>query len=101
AVYVDEPSGDGRVERIAPTLPADESATAWRPVGLGVLPPAIWPHLDAAVPSPSGEYDVLSAIKALVDDDETVRAVPVEGPCIHITTPESLTQARATFETAS
>jgi dTDP-glucose pyrophosphorylase len=98
AVYVDNPDGDGYVERIVEKPAPGSSTTPWNNAGLGVLPPAIWPLIEALTPSPRGEYELPNAIAALVESGAPVRAVPIDGPWFDIGTLESLAAARATLE---
>ena len=97
AVYVD---ASGLVTKLVEKPPPRTSTTTWNNAGIGVLPPDIWPHVDALGPSSSGESDLPSAIATLIAGGARLRAVPVNGPWFDIGTPESLAAARATFEVA-
>lgn len=92
AVTVDE---SGFVRGLVEKPPRGTSQTRWNNAGFGVLPPAIWPYVDALAPSPRGEYELPQAIAAFIADGGKVRAVPVEGPWFDVGTPESLAAARA------
>ena len=94
ALYVDR---DFRVERIVEKPPAGTSTTPWNNAGLGVLGPAIWPHLGAVRPSPRGELELADAIATLLAGGGDVRALPIEGPWFDVGTPESLAEAEATL----
>jgi dTDP-glucose pyrophosphorylase len=97
AVYVD---AAGSVTRLIEKPPAGASTTRWNNAGIGLLPPAVWRHVDALEPSPRGEYDLPSAIAALIQGGARLKAVPITGPWFDVGTPESLAEARATFEVA-
>jgi dTDP-glucose pyrophosphorylase len=92
AVYVD---ADMRVERIVEKPVPGTSGTRWNNAGLCVLPPEIWPFIDAAQPSVRGEYELPQAVAAFVAGGGNVRAVPIEGPWFDIGTPADLEAARA------
>ena len=94
AVYVD----DGmRATRIVEKPAPGTSATPWNNAGLCVLPPAIWPFIEALEPSERGEYELPQAIAAFIEGGANVRAVPTDGPWFDIGTPENLEAARAAF----
>jgi dTDP-glucose pyrophosphorylase len=93
AVYVD---GRGFVERLVEKPAPGTSRTNWNNAGLSVLPPAIWPYIDALEPSPRGEYELPEAIAAFAAEHR-VKAVPISGPWFDIGTPENLAAARAHF----
>lgn len=92
AVYVDE---QRHVTRMVEKPSPGTSTTNWNNAGLGVLPPDIWPYVDALRPSPRGEHELPQAIAAMVDQGARVTAVPVEGQWFDIGTPEDLELARA------
>ena len=92
AVYVDPGM---RILRMVEKPPRGTSTTGWNNAGLGVLPPTIWPLVDALSPSSRGEYELPQAIAALVQRGTPVRAVPITGPWFDIGTPEDLARARA------
>lgn len=94
AVYVD---GALRVTRLVEKPPPGTSATHWNNAGLMVLPPAIWPFVDALTRSARGEYELPQAIANAIDGGMETTAVPVEGPWFDAGTPESLEAARARF----
>lgn len=94
AVYLD---AVGLVTRLVEKPPPGTSTTRWNNSGIGVLPPAIWPAIDALRPSPRGELELPQAIQSLISDGLRFRAVPVEGPWFDIGTPESLEAARRAF----
>ena len=94
AVYVDRQM---RILRMEEKPPRGTSTTHWNNAGLGLLPPAIWPLVDALKPSSRGEYELPQAIAAMVQQGTPVRAVPVQGQWFDIGTPEDLTQARAEY----
>lgn len=94
AVYVDDA---WRVTRIVEKPAPGTSTTRWNNAGFGVLPPDIWAHIDALMPSPRGEYELPQAIAALIASGAAVRAVPVDGPWFDAGTPESLEAARVAF----
>ncbi len=92
AVYVDD---ELTVTRMVEKPPPGSSTTNWNNAGLGVLPPRIWPLVDALRPSARGEYELPQAVAALVEQNARVKAVPVEGLWFDIGTPEDLELARA------
>lgn len=94
AVYVD---ADWRVTRLVEKPPAGASATRWNNAGLMVLPPQIWPFVDALQPSARGEYELPEAVAAAITAGMDTVAVPVEGPWFDAGTPESLAAARWCF----
>jgi len=94
AVYFDE---GGRVQRIIEKPPPGTSTTTWNNAGLGVLGPAIWPHLDAVEPSPRGELELADALTTLLAAGGDVVARPIEGPWFDVGTPKRLSEADATL----
>lgn len=95
AVTVDE---QYRVRKIVEKPPRGTSTTRWNNAGLGVLGPAIWPHVDALQPSARGEYELPQAISALVESGADVGAVPVHGLWFDIGTAADLDTARREFK---
>jgi dTDP-glucose pyrophosphorylase len=95
AVYVDDSM---RVTWIVEKPAAGSSRTRWNNAGLMVLPPGIWPHVDALEPSWRQEYELPEAISAYVAAGGHLRAVPIDGLWFDVGTPEDLEAARAAFE---
>ena len=93
AVYLDDA---GFVTRVVEKPPPGTSTTRWNNAGLAVLPPAIWPLVEALQPSARGEYELPEAIAALART-QRIRGVPLDGPWFDIGTSESLAAARAHF----
>ena len=94
AVYLD---AGGFISCLVEKPAPGSSATRWNNSGIGVLPPAIWPAIDALAPSPRGELELPVAIQSLVTAGLRLRAVPIDGPWFDIGTPESLEAARQAF----
>jgi NDP-sugar pyrophosphorylase family protein len=92
-----EIGADGFVRQILEKPPPGTSSTPWNNAGIGVLPAAVWGHIDALQASPRGEYELPQAIDALARSGCRLRAVPIAGPWFDIGTPESLAAARAAF----
>jgi dTDP-glucose pyrophosphorylase len=85
---------EGFVARIVEKPPRGTSTTRFNNAGIGVLPPAIWHHVDELEPSSRGEYELPRAVAALVAAGARLRAVPVRGPWWDIGTPDDLAAAR-------
>jgi dTDP-glucose pyrophosphorylase len=81
---------DGVVSRIIEKPPKGTSSTHWNSAGLYAFRPVIFGHLAALQPSPRGEYELTSAISALLDDGECLRSYVIEGEWRDVGRPEDL-----------
>ncbi|MDZ7728981.1 MAG: NTP transferase domain-containing protein [Dehalococcoidia bacterium] len=94
-IAVDASDGNGPVT--AASVAPGELRTSWYCAGFGVLPPETWPAIETMPPAPTGEYELEPVIDVLAREGQAIRAVPVDGPCIDISTSRTLARARETF----
>jgi NDP-sugar pyrophosphorylase family protein len=94
AVYVDS---DWRVTKLEEKPPRGTSTTRWNNAGVLALTPSIFELARGLRPSPRGEYELPSAIAAMMHDGRTVRALPIRGFWSDVGTRDDLEQARRRF----
>jgi dTDP-glucose pyrophosphorylase len=95
--YVDDPwqgaavyERDGIVSQIVEKPPRGTSSTHWNSAGLYAFRPLIFDFLTDLKPSPRGEYELTSAITALIDSGKHVRSYPIAGEWRDVGRPEDL-----------
>ncbi len=89
AVYENE----GRIQRIIEKPAKGASTTHWNSAGFYALRPVIFDYLARLKPSPRNEYELTSAIQAMLDDGLDLRISPVRGSWRDIGRPEDLAAA--------
>jgi len=89
AVYVE----DDRVTRIIEKPPKGTSTTNWNSAGIYCFRPSIFDHLAAVERSRRGEYELTSAVAALVAAGAPVRHYAIAGWWRDIGRPEDLVEA--------
>jgi NDP-sugar pyrophosphorylase family protein len=94
AVYVD---ADWRVTRLEEKPPRGTATTPWNNAGVLVLGPAIFEFARRLSPSPRGEYELPTAIGAMVAAGRAVRAHPIRGFWSDVGTRDDLEDARRRF----
>ena len=87
AVYVE---AGMRVTEIVEKPPQGASATPWNNAGLFIFAPALFRYTAGLTLSPRGEYELTSAIAAMIADGRQVRGFPLRGFWGDMGTPEDL-----------
>jgi NDP-sugar pyrophosphorylase family protein len=86
AIYVQ----DGRVVRILEKPPQGSSTTNWNHAGLYVFRPEVFDHLARIEKSPRGEYELTSAVEAMIAAGRKLLLYAVKGPWRDVGRPEDL-----------
>jgi NDP-sugar pyrophosphorylase family protein len=86
AIYVE----DGRVTRIVEKPPRGSSATHWNHAGLYVFRPEVFDYLTRIEKSPRGEYELPSAVEAMIAAGRKLLLYAVHGPWLDVGRPEDL-----------
>jgi NDP-sugar pyrophosphorylase family protein len=94
AVYVDP---EWRVTRLDEKPPRGTATTPWNNAGVLVLAPAIFEFARRLRPSPRGEYELPTAVAAMVEAGCTVRAHAIRGFWSDVGTRDDLEDARRRF----
>ena len=94
AVYVDS---DWRVTRLEEKPPRGTATTRWNNAGVLALSASIFDFARRLRPSPRGEYELPTAIAAMVAEGRTVRALPIRGFWSDVGTRDDLEEARRRF----
>ena len=84
---------DGIVSRIIEKPPKGTSATNWNSAGLYAFRPGIFDLLAALEPSPRGEYELTSAIAAMIATASPVLLYEIRGDWRDVGRPEDLAVA--------
>jgi NDP-sugar pyrophosphorylase family protein len=97
AKHVDDPwqgaaiyEEQGVVQRIVEKPPRGTSTTQWNSAGLYVFSPLLFDYLDRLELSPRGEYELTSAIAAMISDGQRLLLYAVEGEWRDVGRPEDL-----------
>lgn len=90
AIYAD----NGRLVRIVEKPPKGTSTTHWNHAGLYVFRPEVFEFLERIEPSPRGEYELTSAVEAMLAARRKILLYPVEGPWLDVGRPEDLEAVR-------
>ena len=85
----------GRISRIVEKPPKGTSTTSWNSAGFYAFRPVIFDYLAKLEPSPRGEYELTSALAAMLADGLDLRISPVEGPWRDVGRPEDLAAMNA------
>lgn len=100
AKWVDDPwqgaavyEEDGAVSRIVEKPPQGTSSTHWNSAGLYVFRPVVFDYLDRLEKSPRGEYELTSAVAAMIADGHRLRLYGVEGEWRDVGRPDDLDAA--------
>lgn len=96
AVYVND--HDNVIERIVEKPPKGTAATHWNNAGLFLFEPTIFDYTGRVTPSARGEYELPDALTLMLQDDLTLRGVPLEGAWRDVGTPEDYAAINAEFE---
>ena len=86
AVYEEE----GRITRILEKPPKGTSTTRWNSAGFYVFRPVVFEYLRKVQSSPRGEYELTSAIEAMLAAGLDLRISPIEGAWRDVGRPEDL-----------
>ncbi len=93
AVYVDR----GRITQIIEKPPQGTSKTPWNSAGFYCFRPEIFKYLAALKPSIRNEYELTSAIDAMLADGLLLRISPIEGDWRDVGRPEDLAAVNSTL----
>lgn len=96
AIYFDQTTF--AVQRIIEKPPKGSSTSNWNQAGISLFDPEIFTYLERIPLSPRGEYEIVDALQMMIQDQRTVRAVPVEGFWSDIGTPEDVQSVREMFK---
>jgi len=94
AVY----EANGRITEIIEKPPKGSSTTHWNSAGFYVFRPVIFEYLRRLQPSPRGEYELTSALDAMLADGLDLRISPVEGAWRDVGRPEDLEAVNSVSE---
>lgn len=86
AVYAE----NGFIERIIEKPPKGTSTTPWNSAGFYCFRPTIFDYLAALKPTIRNEYELTSAIDAMLADDLQLRISPIKGEWRDVGRPEDL-----------
>lgn len=86
AVYAEE----GRITKIIEKPPKGTSKTPWNSAGFYCFRPVVFRYLAALKPSVRNEYELTSAIDAMLADGLELRISPIEGEWRDVGRPEDL-----------
>ncbi|MDQ2842812.1 MAG: sugar phosphate nucleotidyltransferase [Acidobacteriota bacterium] len=85
----------GRISLIIEKPPEGTSTTRWNSAGFYAFRPVIFDYLSRLQPSPRGEYEMTSALDAMLTDGLELRISPVEGAWRDVGRPEDLAAMNA------
>lgn len=80
----------GRIERIIEKPPRGTSTTHWNSAGFYAFRPVVFDYLARLQPSPRNEYELTSAIEAMLDNALDLRISPIQGSWRDVGRPEDL-----------
>jgi NDP-sugar pyrophosphorylase family protein len=80
----------GRITRILEKPPRGTSTTRWNSAGFYVFRPLVFEYLAKLEPSSRGEYELTSALEAMLRDGHDLRVSPIEGSWRDVGRPEDL-----------
>jgi dTDP-glucose pyrophosphorylase len=92
AVYASE---TGRITRIVEKPPKGSSTTNWNSAGFYCFRSQIFSYLQNLTPSARGEYELTSAIDAMLNDGRVICISEIEGAWRDVGRPEDLAAANA------
>lgn len=84
-----------RITRIIEKPPKGTSTTRWNSAGFYVFRPVVFDYLARLTPSPRGEYELTSALDAMLADGLQLRISAIEGPWRDVGRPEDLAAMNA------
>ncbi len=88
----------GRIEQIIEKPPRGASTTHWNSAGFYTFRPLIFDYLRRLEPSPRGEYELTSALDAMLANGLDLRISPVEGAWRDVGRPEDLAAVNRTLQ---
>ncbi|MEP6756539.1 MAG: sugar phosphate nucleotidyltransferase [Chthonomonadales bacterium] len=86
-----------QVTRVVEKPPLGTSTTNWNIAGVSIFSPAIWSRLHDVSPSPRGEYELTSAIEAMIDEKCVLLGHEIVGFWSDAGTPGRLAESDAWF----
>jgi UDP-N-acetylglucosamine diphosphorylase / glucose-1-phosphate thymidylyltransferase / UDP-N-acetylgalactosamine diphosphorylase / glucosamine-1-phosphate N-acetyltransferase / galactosamine-1-phosphate N-acetyltransferase len=98
AVYFDDTA---RISEIIEKPEKGTSTTRWNSAGIYIARQSLFPHLNALLPSPRGEYELPDAIKNLLSAGGDVRAFPLQGWWADVGRPEDVERMNQLFKKLS
>ena len=81
---------NGRIRQIVEKPPMGASTTQWNSAGFYAFRPILFKYLEQLQPSPRGEYELTSALDAMLEDGLELRISPIEGRWRDVGRPEDL-----------
>jgi NDP-sugar pyrophosphorylase family protein len=85
----------GRVQRIVEKPPKGTSRTRWNSAGFYAFRPVVFEYLARLQPSPRNEYELTSALDAMLAENLDLRISPVQGAWRDVGRPEDLAAINA------
>ena len=86
---------DGRIRRILEKPPKGTSKTHWNSAGFYTFRPVLFDYLERLQPSTRNEYELTSALEAMLEDDAELRISPIQGEWRDVGRPEDLAELNA------
>lgn len=86
---------NGRITRIIEKPPKGESTTKWNSAGFYTFRPVVFDYLVPLEPTARGEYELTSALDAMLAEGLDLRISPIEGAWRDVGRPEDLAAVNA------
>jgi NDP-sugar pyrophosphorylase family protein len=91
-----ERAGD-RIRRIVEKPPPGTAPSHWNQAGISIFTETLWPALESLSPTARGEYELTTAVEAMIEAGRDVRGVELPGFWSDVGSLEELERARREF----